>query len=230
MHTLTHILDHLNASFHFRKWADTQPDARTVWFACPCGDWLLSLAAELDIDRRILLTIVCDWAELALPYMLTSDEHPQNAIATTRAWIAGEATLEQIHDASRAVWEEALPIASEVAWIASELDREDAHAFRAAVRATWAAIDTIRAAQAAAGDVQYDFTAVAPSVAADAADAVAAAAESDDIDATTIAAIHADTLRQCADIVRSHITWEQVAEAIERMRSHGMIGRHFTKQ
>jgi len=191
MLTLNAILDHLDICSEARQWAAAQPDAKTAWFNCPRGDWLLRGAVMLGIEHKTIVAATCDCAELALPYVPEGDERPQNAIDMTRAWLAGKATLEDV----RAAADDAGEAAGEAIALAYDGDIW-ADAWATAADAAVAA----SAAADAASDADADIIATAARAAADAAMA----------DGT-----HNDVLRQCADIVRSRITWEQIADRIE---------------
>jgi hypothetical protein len=74
--------------------------ARRVWNACPRGDWLLWLAAKLEVDRRLVVLAACDCARLALKHLSTvGDARPHIAIETAERWARGEATIEEVRAA-----------------------------------------------------------------------------------------------------------------------------------
>ena len=81
--------------------------ADKVWKTCPRGDWMLWLAAEMNIDRKLLVQAACDCAELSLKFVKKGEDRPRKAIKTARLWADGEATIEEVRaaaaDASAAV-------------------------------------------------------------------------------------------------------------------------------
>jgi len=185
MLTLNEILAQLHVCSEARQWAATQPDARTAWCNCPRGDWLLRGAVMLGIEHKTIIAAACDCAELALPYVAKGEDRPQKTVDIIRAWLVGEATLDEVRTAARA---------ADAAWAAWAAETP------AAARAARAAAAAARAAWAAE--------------AATAAPASAAAAAW--IVATARADARSGTLKQCADIVRSRITWEHIAEAVNQ--------------
>ncbi len=134
-------------------------DLEAAWKECPRGDWMLWLAGRGGIDRRLLVKVACECAELALP--IYENEYPEdkrvrNCIAVTLKWVAGKATIEEVRKARNA--------ASDAAAAS-----DDAHASDAAYAAD-------AAAYPAAGNAAAGYAGYAAAAAADAADAYAAAA------------------------------------------------------
>lgn len=92
--------------------------------------------------RKVLVAFACDCAERALKYASRGDDRPRIAIETMRAWLRGEASLEQVEKA--AAW--AAEAAEAVA--VAEAAAEEAEAAAAAAWAAWAA-------EAAAGEAAW---------------------------------------------------------------------------
>ena len=99
MSDLQKILADLNACPEAAEWVGDK-DAGEAWTTCERGDWMLWLATEVNIDRKLIVLAACDCAEPALKYA-TSDA-PRIAIETARAWCRDEATIEQVKDAASA--------------------------------------------------------------------------------------------------------------------------------
>ena len=103
-------LRRLRACAAATHWAESQPDAETAWRQCPRGDWLLWIAARLDIDRKLLTRAACACARTALPHVPAGEERPRLAIEMAEAWSRGEATVDDVHRAARdalAAWQTA---------------------------------------------------------------------------------------------------------------------------
>jgi hypothetical protein len=90
MTDLKATLQKLNACYEAVKWVEDK-DPETAWHECQRGDWLLWIAARLEIDRKLLVLAACDCAEPALVFVPDGEERPAKAIAAARAWAAGEA-------------------------------------------------------------------------------------------------------------------------------------------
>ena len=72
-----------------------------AWNECQRGDWLLWLAAKLDIDRKILVYAASQCARTSLQYVPIDEKRPLIAIETAERWTRGEATLEEVKIAAR---------------------------------------------------------------------------------------------------------------------------------
>ncbi len=107
------------------------------WQKCERGDWLLWLAARLDIDRKVVVFAACQVARTALIH--TEDPRALQCIEVTEGWTRGEKTLEEV----RAARTDAAYAADAAAYAA------DADAADAAYAAAYAA-DAADAADAAA--------------------------------------------------------------------------------
>ncbi len=182
-------LKNLNACLEAQNWARGK-NLAAAWKKCLRGDWLLWLAAKAGIDRRLVVEAACRCAESVVGLVPAGEERPTAAIAAARAWIQGDATLEEVRAAA---------YAADAAYAAADANANAAYAARAAAYAA------VYAADANAANAAYD----ADADAADAADAAAAAAHAaDDADARK------EVQRACADLVRQVITAADVAAAL----------------
>jgi len=145
------LLERLGACREAADWYDGR-DSEQAWAECERGDWMLWVAGKLNVDRKVLVAAACECAELALVHVPDGEDRPRQAIETARAWVSGNATLEQVRKAASAAY---------------------AAAYAVAARA-----------------------------AASAADAAAYASR-------------AKSLRRSAEIVRAHISWVVLHEAVE---------------
>jgi hypothetical protein len=166
------LLRRLNACSEAREWYEGQ-DSQQAWLDCARGDWLLWIAARLDVDRTLIVLAACDCAELALRHVPAGEDRPRAAIDTARSWARGEATIEAVHAAADA----AAYASAYAAYAAADAAHAAADAAYAAYAATYAA----RAARAAYA------AAYAASAAYAAADAARAAADADAIDFCALA-------------------------------------------
>jgi len=161
-------------------------DSAQAWAECGRGDWMLWVADKLNVDCKLIVAATCDCVEPSLVHVPDNEGGPRNAIETGRAWVRGDATLEDVRKAVDATFDA----------------RAAARAARAAARTAYAA----RAAALAVADAAL-------------AAAHAAARTAYVADATDVA--RADSLRRSAEIVRSHVPWEVIHEAIEAAEAAG---------
>jgi hypothetical protein len=90
------LLLNLRACESASIWAEGK-DFYEVWNECQRGDWMIWLLARHgNVDRKILVAIACDCAEPALIFVTKGDERPAQCIETTRHFIKGEATLQEL--------------------------------------------------------------------------------------------------------------------------------------
>jgi hypothetical protein len=213
MTSLDATLRRLNACIEAIRWAESQPDAETAWRRCPRGDWLLWVAARLDIDRKLLVRAACACARTALSHVPAGEERPRIAIETAEAWARGEATLDDVRRAARYASNAA------AAAYAATAAADAAHAATAddAAHAADAAADAAAAYAAAAAAAYADAAAHAAAYADDDAHAAAhaAATAAADARAAAYAARRAASLARSADIVREIIPWEAMAAKLE---------------
>jgi hypothetical protein len=193
------------------EWANSQ-DPRKAWYACDHGDWLLWLAATLNLRRQTFVRAACACARTALQYVPDGEDRPRIAIKTAERWCDGKATLDEVRKAAAAA--DANYAAAYAAGAAD--DAYAAYAAACAARAAAAgaagAADDANAAAYAANAAAYaaDAAAYAADDAAYAANAAAAIA------AACAAAARRESLKQCADIVREHIPWRTIRAAAVR--------------
>jgi hypothetical protein len=100
------LLADLDACFEAREWAKGK-NLRVVWQTCDRADWLLWLVGRMEgiegwPDRKAIVAVACDCAELALSFVARGEDRPRLAIETTRKWLRGEATIEQVR--TEAAW------------------------------------------------------------------------------------------------------------------------------
>ena len=62
--TTLEILTRLGACEDARAWAAKHPDPRRAWQRCERGDWMLWIAARLDVDRRAIVWAACQCARI----------------------------------------------------------------------------------------------------------------------------------------------------------------------
>jgi hypothetical protein len=169
-----------------------------AWASCHRGDWMLWLAAQAHVDRKLLVLAACDCARLSLRHVPDGEVRPRVAIETAEAWCRGEASLEEVLAASFA---------------AAYADDSAAAAYAAAADA----YDSAAFAYAAAADAASAAAAAAHS--ADDADDAAHSAASADANAFADAFAWVEaanaTLAKCADLVRARIPIELVEAGLE---------------
>lgn len=187
---LATLLARLHACRAAQEWAAGKTPEQ-AWNECPRGDWMLWLAGMLDIDRKVLVRATCACARLALPHVPAGETRPLKALETAEAWTRGEATLEDVRAAEEA--------ALEAAWTAWEA--VDVEAWTAAAAVAWAAACAVACAAAAAAAAAWGAAWGAAEAAAE-----AWAAEKRE-----------SALAECADLVRRHIPFAEIAEKAKRL-------------
>ena len=95
------LLERLGACREAADWYDGR-DSEQAWAECERGDWMLWVAGKLNVDRKVLVAAACECAELALVHVPDGEDRPRQAIETARAWVSGNATLEQVRKAASA--------------------------------------------------------------------------------------------------------------------------------
>jgi len=138
------LLKELHACNVAVAWFDSRNPHR-AWRECKRGDWMLWLAARLNIDRKLIVTAACDCVELSLRFVTAGEARPNEAINVTRRWLAGKATREEVRAAANA--------AANAAY-AADAAANAAYAADAAANAAYAAANAAYAADAAA-DAAY---------------------------------------------------------------------------
>ena len=183
-HELVTYLQNKNACYPAKKWLKDR-DLERAWEECKRGDWLLWFAAKVGIDRKVIVRTACACAREALRFVPDGEIGPKTAIETAERWCNGEATIEQVRNASSA----------------AAADADDA-AYAAACDAAYAAdaadADATLAAYAAAAYATYSSDAYAEASAA-AADAASARKEA---------------LAKSAQIVKSMLSLDQIKDAL----------------
>ncbi len=178
-------LKKMNACREAVKWVGKR-GLMTAWRDCPRSDWMLWLAHRAGVDRKLLVLAACDCAETALKYIPEGENGPAEAIQVTRAWVAGETTIQEVH-------------------------RARAAASAAAAAAAYAAIGA-DAASAAAAAAAYAAIGTDAAYAAIGADAAAAAAA---IGADAAAAARNKAHKNNANLIRKRIPYSTIKEALE---------------
>src|SRR3990172_5601749 len=51
------------------------------------GDWMLWIAARLEIDKKLIVLAACDCAELSLQFVPNNENRPKEAIEAARRWV-----------------------------------------------------------------------------------------------------------------------------------------------
>jgi hypothetical protein len=137
-------------------WVGTKP-LEEAWNTCKRGDWMLWLAARLEIDKKLLVTAACDCAELSLKFITAGEDRPRQAIEMARKWVRGETSLEEVCKAVYAA--------------ANAANAANAAYAAYAARAVYAAANAANAANAAYAAARAAYAAYAAARAAYAADA-----------------------------------------------------------
>ena len=100
-HELVTYLQNKNACRPAMEWLKDR-DLERMWEECERGDWLLWFAAEVGIDRKVIVRTACACAREALRFVPDGEIRPKTAIETAERWCNGEATIEQVRNASSA--------------------------------------------------------------------------------------------------------------------------------
>jgi hypothetical protein len=119
----------------------------TLWRTCQRGDWLLWLAVEIGIDRKLAVLAACDCADQVKHLV---PESVRDTTDIVRKWCSGEATLDEVRAASDAA--SAAYAAASAAYAAADAAADAAAS--AAYAAAYAA-DAASAAYAAADAAAY---------------------------------------------------------------------------
>lgn len=84
-----------------------------AWNACERHDWMCWLIGR-TMPHREIVALACDLAEAALAH--ATDPRPRACIDTVRAWLRGEATIEEVRGAQSAYAAAAAPARAHVLW------------------------------------------------------------------------------------------------------------------
>ena len=136
------------------KWVGNKT-AKQSWKTCPRPDWMLwlltkQLGKKGWPTRKQLVAAACDCAETVLHFVPAKEKRPAKALAITRKWLAGKATLKQVREAADAAFAAAFATAyvADAAYAAASA-ADAAYAADAADAATAAAAAAAAAAYAA---------------------------------------------------------------------------------
>ena len=184
---MTIDISHLKPCARGATWLETQTDIKTAWLSCQRGDWMLWLAAKLNLPRPLVVLAACDCARIALQFVPSGELRPLKAIEAAEAW-ANNPIPENLKLAKKAAVAAAAAAASAASAFAAAADAAATSAF-AADAAAYATYSTRAAARAAARAATY---------VADAADAA-----------------HKQALAQHADLVRARIPLNLIEEALK---------------
>jgi hypothetical protein len=178
------------------------------WEKCPCGDWLLWVAARFGLTperhKKIVLA-ACEIARMVLKYIPEGENRPLRAIKAAEAWATGDGTIEDVRVAAYA----ADKAAAHAAKAAAHAANAAAHAANAAAHAAYAVYAAAYAAYATAYATAEAHVAYAVFAASMAHAAYAAYAAGKAVDAAayaTVAAGRDKILKKFADIVRKHLS------------------------
>jgi outer membrane biosynthesis protein TonB len=86
-----------------RRWvAKSKGTPAQLWKKCQRADWMLWLAAQVGVDRKLLVLAACDCAE-------TAPKHKDvpaavEAVRVARAWCEGKATIDEVRNARDKAW------------------------------------------------------------------------------------------------------------------------------
>ena len=181
-------ISHLKPCARGATWLETQTDIKTAWLSCQRGDWMLWLAAKLNLPRPLVVLAACDCARIALQFVPSGELRPLKAIEAAEAW-ANNPTPENLRLAKKAAVAAAAAAASAAANATANATYATATSAYAADAAAYATYSTRAAARAAARAATY---------VADAADAA-----------------HKQALAQHADLVRARIPLNLIEEALK---------------
>jgi len=141
----------LNACDPALEWVGDK-SLHEAWNTCERGDWMLWLAAMVEIDRKVLVLATCECARLFLHFFPEGENRPRKAIEIAESWAKGKASLSKVNTAEQECWDYywAAPRGAPLDQRAAPLARRVAAAARAAAAvARGAAARRARAASAA---------------------------------------------------------------------------------
>jgi hypothetical protein len=188
------LLESLGACDSAVEWAGRRRLSAASWRGCERGDWMLWLAARVDVPHKRIVLAACAAARYSLHLVPVGEDRPRIAIETAERWARGRATLDEVRAAA----------ADASAYAAYAADAADAYAAYAA--------DATDAYAAYAADA-------ADAYAADAADAYAAHAvyASTYASYAAYAAYTAHTTKTRREIVaHTTKTWREIAAIVRR--------------
>lgn len=103
---LLNALQRYDACEDSTKWIMTRPLDQSpceLWHTSERGDWLLWIAAKAGVKHETQVMAACQCARLTLNLVPDGETCPLRCIEITEAWTRGEATIEQVCEAQRAV-------------------------------------------------------------------------------------------------------------------------------
>src|SRR3990172_2796305 len=62
-------------------------DSQEAWESCNRGDWMLWIAARLEIDKKLIVLAACNCAELSLQFVPNNENRPKEAVEAARRWV-----------------------------------------------------------------------------------------------------------------------------------------------
>ena len=115
---------------------------KECWDTCNRGDWMLWAAIMMGVDMKLVLTAICKCIRPVLAFIKDGEDRPRIAIETIEAHLRGEATIEEVRIAARAV------DAARTVYAAARALDAAAYAIFYAARTVYAAAHTVDAARA----------------------------------------------------------------------------------
>ena len=209
------LLRRLDACDEAIEWYGDR-DSEDAWRECQHGDWMLWIASKIGVDRKRIVMASCDCVEPALQFVPDGEDRPRAAVDAARAWCQGAASYEEVRAAAAVA--DALAnaaFANAAVADAAYADAAYAYAYYAAYAAAASAYYAAYAAYAATA-THYASSAASSAAAAYAYAYYAAHAAN----ATHYAAAaRTQSLAASADIVRRHIPWDVVREALAKLEA-----------
>ena len=185
------LLSRYRACNELEEWAEAHGGPmEDLWRDCQRGDWLLWLAAKAGVDRHIVVEAACACARTALQYVPSGEENPRRALETAEAWARGKADRTALRAATAKITFSADATTTFATYSSTVIFAICSASASAAAAAYAAAIAAITGAATAA--------AYAANAAAYVASAAFYASDGDK-------SAWAQTLVECATIVRAHI-------------------------
>ena len=209
------LLRRLDACDEAIEWYGDR-DSEDAWRECQHGDWMLWIASKIGVDRKRIVMASCDCVEPALQFVPDGEDRPRAAVDAARAWCQGAASYEEVRAAAAVA--DALAnaaFANAAVADAAYADAAYAYAYYAAYAAAASAYYAAYAAYAATA-THYASSAASSAAAAYAYAYYAAHAAN----ATHYAAAaRTQSLAASAGIVRRHIPWDVVREALAKLEA-----------
>lgn len=93
----------MQLSLEVENMLTSSQNLRKVWETHDNGRVVLRWAGEFEISRPLVILAACACARLVLKYIPAGEMRPERAIETAERWAIGEATVDQVCDASLSV-------------------------------------------------------------------------------------------------------------------------------